>query len=197
MQAIAYARGVSQIGKWIDVIQLTGLEQRGDDGPVFGAAVAICERHILRSSNGRSSARRRRCRIRRPLKSSELMDICGRLEEPGGVGWKDVNVGRYGRSRSVELALDRICGQGAWPARFCAAAVGRAAMGPGWSRRRRRGAPQRRRRRRRRTTRPRSRVCSARTSGCAWSRDIFKKFIAIFAGTRTSALSKIAAPIIR
>jgi hypothetical protein len=22
------------------------------------------------------------------------MDTCGRLEEPGGVGWKDVNVGR-------------------------------------------------------------------------------------------------------
>ena len=25
---------------------------------------------------------------------SELMDTCSRLEEPGGVGWKDVDVGR-------------------------------------------------------------------------------------------------------
>jgi transposase-like protein len=41
--------------------------------------------------------------------------------------------------------------------------------GLGGSRRRRRGAPPRRRRRRRRTTRQRSRGCSERTSGCAWS----------------------------
>ncbi|WP_084334785.1 transposase [Bradyrhizobium arachidis] len=46
--------------------------------------------------------------------------------------------------------------------------------GSGWSRRRRCGAPHRRRRCRRRTTRQRSRVCSERTSGCAWSGNILR-----------------------
>ena len=39
--------GIGQIGKRIDVAQLTGLDQRGDDGPVLGAAVGACEQRIL------------------------------------------------------------------------------------------------------------------------------------------------------
>jgi hypothetical protein len=39
--------GIGQIGKRIDVIQLTGFDQRGDDGPVLGAAVGACEQRIL------------------------------------------------------------------------------------------------------------------------------------------------------
>jgi hypothetical protein len=48
----------------------------------------------------------------------------------------DVNVGRYGRlqaasgrSHSIEWPLDRIGGQGTWPARFRAAAQGGTAWG--------------------------------------------------------------------
>jgi hypothetical protein len=59
------------------------------------------------------------------------MDTCSRLEEPGGVGWKDVDVGRFGRLQAAsgrsgrfERPLDRIGGQGTWPARFCVAALG-------------------------------------------------------------------------
>jgi hypothetical protein len=39
--------GVSQVGKRIDVIQLTGFDQGGDDGPVLGTAVGACEQRIF------------------------------------------------------------------------------------------------------------------------------------------------------
>ncbi|MHC2440300.1 hypothetical protein ACVMB0_007675 [Bradyrhizobium sp. USDA 4451] len=39
--------GIGQIGKRIDVIQLTGFDQGGDDGPVLGAAVGACKQRIL------------------------------------------------------------------------------------------------------------------------------------------------------
>ena len=59
-------------------------------------------------------------------------------------------------------SLDRICCQGAWPARFRAAAEGGAARGPaGADGDDAARAPQRRRRCRRRTTRQRSRVYSS------------------------------------
>ena len=56
-----------------------------------------------------------------------------------------------------------------FPAPTTLLAAGWNYVGLGESRRRRRGAPQRKRRCCRRTTRRRSRVCSERTSGCAWS----------------------------
>lgn len=39
--------GVGQVSERIDVVQLTGLDQRGDDGPVLGAAVGACEQRIF------------------------------------------------------------------------------------------------------------------------------------------------------
>ena len=38
---------VSQIRERVDVIELTGLDQRGDGGPVFGATIRTCEQCIL------------------------------------------------------------------------------------------------------------------------------------------------------
>lgn len=38
---------VSQVGKRIDVVQLTGFDQGCDDGPVLGAAVRACEQSIF------------------------------------------------------------------------------------------------------------------------------------------------------
>ncbi len=32
---------------WIDAVHLAGLDQRGDDGPVFGACVMPCKEGIL------------------------------------------------------------------------------------------------------------------------------------------------------
>ena len=92
------------------------------------------------------------------------MDTCSRLEEPGGVGWKDVNVGRLRTTTSGRrLISSRRAGvrSDLWP-RSLACAIrccggGWSSEGPDWSRRQRRGAPQRRRRCRRRTTRRRSR----------------------------------------
>jgi hypothetical protein len=52
------------------------------------------------------------------------MDTCSRLEEPGGVGWKDVNVGRLrtttsGKLRMAFFALKRDAASGVdaltWP----------------------------------------------------------------------------------
>jgi len=39
------------------------------------------------------------------------MDTCSRLEEPGGVGWKDVNVGRLRTSTSGK-AVDLVASSG-------------------------------------------------------------------------------------
>lgn len=39
--------GVGQVSERIDVVRLTGLDQRGDDGPVLGAAVGACEQRIF------------------------------------------------------------------------------------------------------------------------------------------------------
>ncbi|MDA9421810.1 hypothetical protein XH97_06775 [Bradyrhizobium sp. CCBAU 53380] len=36
-----------QIGERIDVIQLTGFNQRGDDGPMLGATVGACEQRVF------------------------------------------------------------------------------------------------------------------------------------------------------
>ena len=38
---------VGQVSKRIDVIQLTGFDQGGDDGPVLGTAVGACEQRIF------------------------------------------------------------------------------------------------------------------------------------------------------
>ena len=38
---------VGQIGKRIDVIQLTGFDQGGDGGPMLGAAIGACEQRIF------------------------------------------------------------------------------------------------------------------------------------------------------
>ena len=103
-------------------------------------------------------------------------DTCSRLEEPGGVRWKDVNVGRLRTITSGKRSiwwLRAVVRSGLWPRNSdCAilyCGVGWSNVGPGESRRRRRGARQRRRCCRRRTTRRSSPVCSERTSGCAWS----------------------------
>src|SRR5271170_8172572 len=39
--------GVGQVRERVDVVQLTCLDQRSDDGPVFGAAVRACEQSIF------------------------------------------------------------------------------------------------------------------------------------------------------
>jgi hypothetical protein len=38
---------VGQISERIDVVQLAGLDQRGDGGPVLGATVRTCEQSIF------------------------------------------------------------------------------------------------------------------------------------------------------
>jgi hypothetical protein len=38
---------VGQVHERVDIVQLTGLDQRGDDGPVFGAAIGPCEQSIF------------------------------------------------------------------------------------------------------------------------------------------------------
>jgi hypothetical protein len=38
---------IGQVRKRIDVVQLTGFDQGGDDGPMFGAAVRSCEQRIF------------------------------------------------------------------------------------------------------------------------------------------------------
>src|SRR5258708_39643181 len=38
---------VGQIAERVDIVQLTGLDQRGDGGPVFGATIRTCEQCIL------------------------------------------------------------------------------------------------------------------------------------------------------
>src|SRR5258707_855008 len=75
------------------------------------------------------------------------MDTCSRLEEPGGVEWKDFNVGRLRPTISgrrliwwlrVAARSDR------WPRNLACASpccgAGWNCVGPGGSRRRRRGA---------------------------------------------------------
>jgi hypothetical protein len=53
-----FGENVGQICEWIDVLQLTGLDQRGDGGPVFGTAIG---RGLIvpgvRRSNSRSDIR--------------------------------------------------------------------------------------------------------------------------------------------
>src|SRR5829696_7325155 len=91
------------------------------------------------------------------------MDTCSRLDEPGGVEWKDVNVGRLltitNGKRSIWW-LRAAARSARWPRSLACAilvcAAGWNCVELGESRRRRRGAPQRRRRCRRRTTRRRS-----------------------------------------
>src|ERR1700730_4230153 len=75
------------------------------------------------------------------------MDTCSRLEEPGGVGWKDVNVGRLRTTTSGKRVISgrRVAARSDWWPRNLACAipccgVGWSNVGPGWSRRRRRGA---------------------------------------------------------
>src|SRR6266702_3527372 len=60
------------------------------------------------------------------------MDTCSRLEEPGGVGWKDVNAGRLRRTISGKRSIGRVGGQRARAARFGVAALGGATWG--WAR---------------------------------------------------------------
>src|SRR5664279_3018879 len=38
---------VGQVHEWVDIVQLTGLDQRGDGGPVFGATIRTCEQSIF------------------------------------------------------------------------------------------------------------------------------------------------------
>ena len=38
---------VSQVAERIDVIQLTGFDQTGDDCPVLGAAIGACDQRIF------------------------------------------------------------------------------------------------------------------------------------------------------
>src|SRR5258707_13837394 len=64
------------------------------------------------------------------------MDTCSRLEEPGGVGWKDVDVGRLRTTTSGKRLIwsHRVAARSdRWPrnlgARFRVAAVGRATWG--------------------------------------------------------------------
>ena len=39
--------GIGQIGKRIDIVQLTGFDQGGDDSPVLGTTVGACEQRIF------------------------------------------------------------------------------------------------------------------------------------------------------
>ena len=41
---------VGQVAERIDIVQLTGLDQGGDGGPMFGAAIRACEQRVRRSS---------------------------------------------------------------------------------------------------------------------------------------------------
>ena len=38
---------VGQVHERVDIVQFTGLDQRGDGGPVFGAAIRACEQSIF------------------------------------------------------------------------------------------------------------------------------------------------------
>ena len=38
---------VGQVGERVDVVQLTGFDQGGDDGPMLGAAVGACEQRVF------------------------------------------------------------------------------------------------------------------------------------------------------
>ena len=38
---------VGQVAEWVDLVQLTGLDQGGDGGPVLGAAIRACEQSIF------------------------------------------------------------------------------------------------------------------------------------------------------
>jgi len=38
---------VDQVGKLLNVIQLTGFDQRGDDAPGLGATVGAAEQHVF------------------------------------------------------------------------------------------------------------------------------------------------------
>src|SRR5207237_2022633 len=83
----------------------------------------------------------------------ELMDTCSRLEEPEGVRWKDVNVGRL-RTTTSGKQLIWSCRVAArsdrWPRNLACAipycGAGWSNVGRGGSRRQRSSAPQRRRR---------------------------------------------------
>src|ERR1700720_3738313 len=117
------------------------------------------------------------------------MDTCSRLGEPGGVGWKHVNVGRLrtttsgkrsiwwlrAAARSVRWSKNLAC---AIP--FCAAGWNNA--GPGGSRRRRPTTQ---------ATLPSADHAAEvarlqrENERLRMERDILKKSIAIFAGTRT------------
>ena len=74
------------------------------------------------------------------------MDTCSRLGEPGGVGWKDVNVGRLRTTTSGKRLiwwLRAAARSGRWPRNLACAipccGVGWSNVGLGGSRRRRRG----------------------------------------------------------
>ena len=38
---------VGQVHERVDIVQLAGLDQRGDGGPVFGATIRTCEQSIF------------------------------------------------------------------------------------------------------------------------------------------------------
>src|SRR3979490_2852188 len=103
------------------------------------------------------------------------MDTCSRLEEPGGVGWKDVNDDRLQRTISGKRWILQLRAAAEWGR--CPMNAGCVILGvavgdggvPGGSRRRRRGRPQRRRHRRRRRELDKWPGYPVGTSACAWS----------------------------
>src|SRR6266404_5744417 len=120
------------------------------------------------------------------------MDTCSRLEEPGGVGWKHVNVGRLRTITSGKQSiwwLRAVARSDRWPRNLACAipycGAGWSSVGLGGSRRHRRGAPQRR------ATVPSADHAAEiarlqrENERLRMERDILKKSIAIFAGTRT------------
>src|SRR5712672_194107 len=117
------------------------------------------------------------------------MDTCSRLEEPGGVGWKDVNVDRLRTTISGKRSiwsLRAVARSGRWPRNLACAipccGAGWNCVGLGGSRRRRRTTQ---------ATLPSADHAAEiarlqrENERLRMERDILKKSIAIFAGTRT------------
>src|SRR5260370_11128152 len=95
------------------------------------------------------------------------MDTCSRLEEPGGVGWKDVDVGRLRTTTSGKRLIwsHRVAARlGRWPRNLACAIPccggGESNVGPSGGRWRRRRAPPPRRPSPRRVTRRRAPPCT-------------------------------------
>jgi len=49
---------VGEVGLWIDAVRLAGLDQRGEDGPVLGAAIGAGEEVVLAAEGERADGAR-------------------------------------------------------------------------------------------------------------------------------------------